>query len=234
MQPIKGKKLEEGWRLSLQRILKSPVTLVITDNINVFLSASWKKGHCFVRLHWMFLKAIKTMPHHIAAFIARRDKLSSKAIDRYIENHWHWVRHPLPTLQTKGKHFDLQKILTRLNQRYFKAKITSKITWGKETRRRAYEQLQLGSYSTSRNLITIHPYLDQKSVPSFVIEAVVFHELCHAKIPPVTRGERKQIHPPAFKELEATYPYLEWAKRWEAKNFSLLLRKGLKSAKRHK
>lgn len=212
-------------RVALQRALRGPVKLFITDNTHVFLNANFKKKKWTLRLHWMFLKAPKEMARHIARYILTRNKESSKIIDRYIEKHWDWVRHPLPPIQTKGRYFDLQKMLDRLNKRYLNGRVKAKITWGKSQARRSYEQLQLGSYSTSRRLITLHPSLEQKFVPRFVVEATVFHEMCHALVPVKEINGRKQIHPPAFKKLEERYPNLEKAKRWEDKNLNRLFKK---------
>ncbi|OGQ06329.1 MAG: hypothetical protein A2W61_07080 [Deltaproteobacteria bacterium RIFCSPLOWO2_01_44_7] len=218
---MKEAKLQQA----LERILRKPTQLTITDNTHVFLNAAYKKKVWKVRLHWMFLKAPKNLWHHVAQYINTHNKESSKLVDRYIEDHWHWVKHPLPEIQTKGKVYHLQKIFDSLNKRYFHGRLRSKITWGKGLTKRAYEQLQLGSFSTSRNLITVHPNLDQRFVPKHVVEATVFHEMCHAMIPVQTVNGRKQIHPPAFKKLEARYPHLRKARNWEEKNVNRLLLK---------
>ncbi len=219
------KRKEKSFRLALQRVLEGPVELFIHDNTHVFLNARFRKKKWFVRLHWIFLKAPSAMPKHLARYILTRDRESSKVIDRYIEKRWDWVRHPLPPIRTKGKYFDLQNIFDRLNRRYLQGKVGAKITWGSSKNRRAYEQMQMGSYSTSRNLITIHPKLDQKFIPRFVVEATVFHEMCHALVPIQEKNGRKQIHPPAFKKMEERYVHLERAKEWEEEHFSKLLKR---------
>lgn len=216
---------KERFRLALQRVLKKPVTLIIHDNTHVFLNAYLEKQRWVVRLHWMFLKSPRGMAKQIARYLLTRNKKSSKLIDRYIEDRWHWVRHPLPPIQTKGKYFDLKKVFARLNRRYLKGKVTAKIGWGPKNNRRAYEQMQMGSYSTSRDLIAIHPNLDQKFVPKYVVEATIFHEMCHALVPVREVKGRKQIHPLVFKKLEAKYPHVEKAGEWEDKHLSWLLKK---------
>lgn len=215
----------EKLRRALHYQLKEPVQLVVHDNTHVFLTANFRKKKWIIRLHWMFLKAPKGMPKHIARFILTRNKESSKIIDRYIEKRWSWVRHPLPPIQTKGRYFDLQKMFSALNHRYLRRRVKAQITWGSSKNRRSYEQMQMGSYSSSRRLITIHPKLDQKFVPRIVVEATIFHEMCHALIPVREVNGRKQIHSPAFQKMEAKYPDLEKAKKWEDKNFKRLLRR---------
>lgn len=212
------------FRRAMGRLLKKPVALIVHDNAHVFLNARFKKGVWRVRLHWMFLKGPK-MASAIASYILKRDKKSSQKIDQYIENHWHWVRHPLPLIRAEGKVYDLKEIFDSLNRRFWRGKITSKITWGPDGGKKHYEQLQMGSYSTSRDLITIHPRLDRKIVPRHVVEATVFHEMCHAAIPVKRVGKRRQIHPPEFKKLEARYPHLKKALAWEDRNLGKLFRK---------
>ncbi|MDP2600155.1 MAG: SprT-like domain-containing protein [Deltaproteobacteria bacterium] len=209
----------------LKKILKGPVRLTVTDNTHVFLNASYRKKIWHVRLHWMFAKASPAVQQQAAQYILNHNKKSSKVIDQFIEDHWHWVRHPLPPIVVKGKIYNLESIFSRLNRRFFRKKLKSKITWGKSGGRQGYEQLQMGSYSTSRDLITVHPSLDQKKVPHYVVESTVFHEMCHAVIPVQKINGRKQIHPPAFKKMEAQYPHLKKAQKWEEENLGTLLRK---------
>ncbi len=220
-----SKKRAEKLYAVLKKILCESIHLTITDNTHVFLNASYRKKMWHVRLHWMFTKAPSPIQHHVARYILNHNKKSSKVIDQFIEEHWHWVRHPLPSIVTKGKVYDLQKIFDRLNRLFLKGKIKAKITWGKSAARRSYEQLQMGSYSSSRRLITIHPSLDQKWVPRHVVEATIFHEMCHAMIPVKKINGRKQIHPLVFKKLEARYPHLQKVQKWEEKNLGSLLRK---------
>ncbi|MDO8527084.1 MAG: SprT-like domain-containing protein [Deltaproteobacteria bacterium] len=209
----------------LQKILGAPVRLTITDNTHVFLNAVFRKKMWYVRLHWMFPEAGLKIWKHVGHYILKHDRASSKEIDKYIEKKWHRVRHPLPPIETKGKVYDLAKMFQRLNRIYFKGQLKVLITWGKSATRRSYEQLQMGSYSTSRNLITLHPNLDQKFVPPFVVEATLFHEMCHAVLPVRTVNGRKQIHPPAFKKLEERYPPLAKARDWEEVNLARLFKK---------
>lgn len=216
---------KERFWLALQRCLKARVDLTVTDNAHVFLKARLQK-HCWkIRLHWMFLKAPaqRELPKHLARYIVWRNRESSKIIDQYIEDHWHWVRHPMPPLRTAGHCYDLRRMFDDLNQRFLDGAVTAQITWGPKQGRRAYEQMQMGSYSSSRNLITIHPALDRKAIPQYVVEATVFHEMCHALVPVRKVNGRRQIHPPEFKTLERRYPRWQEAQRWEERHLGRLL-----------
>lgn len=212
----------QRFRRALSRRLKEPVRLIVHDNTHIFLTAHFRKKIWTVRIHWMFLRS-QAMAREIARYLLKRDKSSSQAIDLYIEDHWHWVRHPLPPIRTKGRFYDLQKIFGRLNRKFWRGRINAKITWGSDSKRAIYEQLQMGSFSSSRRLITVHPRLDHKKVPRTVVEATIFHEMCHAALPVRRVGGRRQIHPPAFKRLEARYPFLKKAIRWEEQHLGKIL-----------
>lgn len=223
-----GKQKAQNFRRALQRRLREPVRLIVHDNTHIFLTAHFRKKIWTIRLHWMFLRR-PAMAREIARYLLKRDKSSSQAIDRYIEDHWHWVRHPLPPIRTRGRVYDLQKIFDSLNRRFWRGRshgrrrINAKITWGSDSKRAIYEQLQMGSFSSSRRLITVHPRLDHKKVPRYVVEATIFHEMCHAALPVRRVGGRRQIHPPAFKRLEARYPFLKKAIRWEERHLGKIL-----------
>lgn len=216
----------------LTKYLKAMVLLTITDNASVFLNAVFAKGVWRVRLHRMFLKARPGLRRDLARYIDTHDKGSSKKIDQYIEGHWHWVKHRIPPIVTKGKVYDLEKLFKDLNRKFLKNGVKADITWGQKGIRRAYEELQMGSYSTSKNLITVHPHLDQRFVPLHVVEATVFHEMCHALVPVKKVNGRRQIHPPVFKKLEVLYPRLKEALEWEGKNLGRLMRRPKKRGKR--
>ncbi|MDO8494442.1 MAG: SprT-like domain-containing protein [Deltaproteobacteria bacterium] len=220
-----SKHAKERLQNDLRNRLKSVVHLVITDNSRVFMNAKLKKKIWQIRLHWMFLRAKEEMASHLVNYILYRNKISSKIIDRFIEDRWNWVHHRLPTIRTEGKVCQLQEIFDVLNRRYLNGRVRAQITWGKNASRRSYEQLQMGSFSSSKRLITIHPHLDQKFVPKYVVEATVFHEMCHAVVRTRVVNGRKLIHTKEFSDLEATYPLLGRAKKWEDKNLRRLLKK---------
>ena len=91
-------------------------------------------------------------------------------------------------------------------------------------RRHRTSSLQLGSYSYEDRLIRIHRVLDDPSVPRYVVEAVVHHELLHADMPPEVRGGKRQFHTPEFRRRERLYRNLGRAERWIGEHLPELLR----------
>ena len=133
-----------------------------------------------------------------------------------------------------GEMLDLREIAADLNQRYFEGRLKVRISWGKAAgenahpasncRRTRTASLQLGSYSYEDRLIRVHRVLDRPSVPRFVVESVVYHELLHADLPPVTRRGRRYFHTPEFRRRERHFRHFERADCWVRDNLHQLLR----------
>ena len=141
-------------------------------------------------------------------------------------------------LRPAGEIYDLRELRDELNRDYFGGKLKVGITWGKGAglpagrarsgarcrRRPRRSSLQLGSYSYEDNLIRIHRLLDQPRVPRYVVEAVVYHELLHAAIPPVMCNGRRYVHTPEFRRRERLFRGLARAEAWVERNLLELLR----------
>jgi hypothetical protein len=78
-------------------------------------------------------------------------------------------------------------------------------------------------------LILVNAILDAPDVPSFVVEHIVWHELCHQAAPPMNGSNgRRQVHSKSFKDLECRYRRLREAERWEETHVSSLIRRHYK------
>jgi len=83
----------------------------------------------------------------------------------------------------------------------------------------------MGVYLHDHKLIRIHPALDDARVPRHFVELVVFHEMLHQAIPPVSgRDGRRMVHGRDFRARERRFPGYERARAWEKQNLHLLLR----------
>ncbi|HYH94430.1 MAG TPA: hypothetical protein VD972_00560, partial [Hyalangium sp.] len=129
-------------------------------------------------------------------------------------------------LDPAGRHHDLARIFDRLNERYFRSRITAAITYGPAPRVKGpRKSIKMGSYSADARVIRIHPVLDQPVVPRYFVEWIVFHEMLH-HVYRVKRGEdgRRCVHPPEFLEHERRFHDFKRAQAWEDENLDLLLR----------
>jgi hypothetical protein len=225
--------------------------LVLTDNRSRILTARPAGGRdphgLELRLDRCFADAPPAVLAEVAAFClaaggrrgAERRRRALAAIRDHFEVH-RSRRSDAPAsrraapLQPRGERFDLAEIRDRLNRRWFEGRLASGITWGRDRAelgrvawgcRRRRSTIQLGSYSHEDDLIRVHPALDRRGVPEYVVAAVVFHELLHAALPPAVHNGRRILHGAEFRRRERQYPDHARAERWIAANLGSLLRR---------
>ncbi|MEW6116215.1 MAG: SprT-like domain-containing protein [Nitrospirota bacterium] len=218
----------EQSRESLERFLSertgAPVSLIITDNSSTVLSVKDKGEQVIIRLHRMFLRAGTEVIREIATFVKKR-RGKTPLLRAFIAQH----RNELKSLKqrtikciTQGKHYDLLAVFEAINREYFDGGVSASITWGARSPRRAARRRTLGSYSSHSNLIRINPVLDKKTVPSYFIELVIYHEMLHADMAAAggcDNGKRRIIHSKEFKRRERLFKEYERAIRWEKESF---------------
>lgn len=232
-------------RLALQRALNRLTggrlkALTLTENRRTILSVrpGGDRTQLAVRIHRCFLDAPPEVLEAVAAFLG-----SKKGTDRarqsllVIRRHFSEQageprsRARRPALDPLGVAVDLREVADELNQRYFAGRLSAGITWGRGSgpthpcrRRTRTASLQLGSYSYEDDLIRLHRVLDQPGIPRYVIEAVIYHELLHADMPPVVRNGRRYFHTAEFRNRERSYRHLDKADRWIQEHLPELLR----------
>jgi hypothetical protein len=88
------------------------------------------------------------------------------------------------------------------------------ITWG------THRDGQDGS------LILVNAVLDAHDIPAYVVEHIVWHEICHDVLPPENGSNgRRRVHSKAFREMEHMYPKAKLAEQWELKNVTMLIKR---------
>lgn len=143
--------------------------------------------------------------------------------DKTIENRRTRGRKVITT--SKGETYDLDEIFLFLNQIYFQNALpTPVLTWSAKKTFRI-----LGHHDSTHKTIAISKSLDDRRVPRFVVEYVVFHEMLHIKHPTVYREGRRYNHTPAFRRDEENFAYFEEAERWIEQNVNSLKRQVKKS-----
>ncbi len=112
-------------------------------------------------------------------------------------------------LPARGHHHDLEEIFHELNRRFFHGQIPpSRLGWSHQYSRRI-----LGHYDSGHATIIISRKLDSPSVPRYLVEYVVYHEMLHIRIPVERRGQRRVVHSREFREVEKKFPQYELACR---------------------
>lgn len=215
-------------------------SLELTDNQRTILSVrSGRLGNrapLELRIHHSFTQAPQEVLQAVAAFVeskrgSDRAREALVLIREHFSAHRTAARRRRLVLRPEGVALDLREVLADLNERYFEGRLAVDITWGKSNtasagscRRRRTSTLQLGSYSYEDRLIRVHRVLDDPEVPRYVVEAVVYHELLHADMPPEVVNGRRHFHTPEFRKRERLYRNLGRAERWIGEHMPDLLR----------
>ena len=201
----------------LENVTGKTITLSITDNTASMLSVKEKhNSETFLRLHWMFLHAGNEVCREIAAFIRNR-KCNTPSIGKFIRDNKDCIRKSVRTcaLNVQGRYYNLKEMFDLINRRYFNDRIRASITWGKKRSRWYKGKRTLGSYDENTNLIRINPLLDQRSVPRYFVEFVVYHEMLHADMLLKKDGMRSPVHSKEFKKREILFEKYKNAVKWE-------------------
>jgi len=213
-------------------------SLELTDNRRTILSVrAGKLGHrapLELRIHHSFIEAPEEVLRAVATFVeSKRGSDQAREalvlIREHFSVHRETARIRKLVLRPVGAALDLREVFADLNERYFEGRLAAGITWGKSSvgsrcGRRRSASLQLGSYSYEDRLIRLHRVLDHPEVPRYVVEAVVYHEMLHADMPPEVRNGKRYFHTPEFRRRERLYRNLPRAERWIGENMPALLR----------
>lgn len=117
---------------------------------------------------------------------------------------------------SKGDVYDLEKMFNALNRDYFASDLPKPtLSWSaRKTFRR------LGHYDAAHETIIISKTLDDKKVPEFVVEFVVYHEMLHIFHPTQIKNGRRYHHTNEFKSDEEKFENFHEAEDWIDKNLS--------------
>jgi hypothetical protein len=126
----------------------------------------------------------------------------------------------------QGRYFNLRTIFNKLNAKHFRNRLRGyTIHWMRRRRLRPKDSIVFGTIQEEDRLIRIHPLLDQRFVPAWFVEYVVFHEMLHAVVPDRYDDQgRRLVHHEGFTALERQYRGFRRAKTWEVENLARFLR----------
>jgi hypothetical protein len=110
----------------------------------------------------------------------------------------------------RGKFHDLAPLFARLNRRYFFGRLhRPMLGWSARAWR-----AQLGCFDPGLDQIVLNVRLDRASVPIFVVEYVLFHEMLHVKHPIRAAACGLQSHSAKFRQEEKRFAGYERARRF--------------------
>ncbi len=121
----------------------------------------------------------------------------------------------------QGNFYDLDEIFDDLNETYFKNSLPKPVlTWSS---RKTYRIL--GHHDSAHETVVVSQSLDDRKVPKYVVEFVVFHEMLHIFHPTIHQNGRRYNHTPTFRRNEKKFLYFEEAESWIEQNIKHLKRK---------
>jgi len=109
-----------------------------------------------------------------------------------------------------GTHWDLVQLFQQVNEKYFQGRIPPpRFTWSSRLTFRKF-----GHYQYDTDTVMLSASLDQPSVPAYVLEYVMYHELLHKILGYHQKKGRRYTHTTAFIKKEAEFPRLEQAQHY--------------------
>lgn len=211
----------EQFHARLKSSLGEAIRLRIHRNLTSFVSFGRHEGILTVRLHSAFLDAPDPVFHGLVDWIKKKYRRAPDVVRSFVQSIPSSIDMPARRRlyhRTSAGVYDLRKIFDNVNGEFFDGKIQARITFGRDNSRQQVHIRRLGSFSHQSNLITIHPLLDDRRIPEFVISFIVYHEMLHALQP----KSHKRPHDAAFRLAEKSYPRYDEVIAWQKKNERLL------------
>jgi hypothetical protein len=110
----------------------------------------------------------------------------------------------------QGNTYDLEKMFSRLNRRYFDSNLEKPaLTWSQRKTRSI-----LGHHDRVYDTITISKSLDSSQVPEWFVEYILYHEMLHIKHAARMINGRRYYHTGAFRLDERRFARYEDAQSW--------------------
>jgi len=109
-----------------------------------------------------------------------------------------------------GNTYDLDKMFSKLNRRYFDSTLEKPtLTWSQRKTRSI-----LGHHDRVYETIVISKSLDSTQVPEWFVEYILYHEMLHIKHAARMINGRRYYHTAAFRLDERRFVRYEEAQRW--------------------
>jgi len=110
----------------------------------------------------------------------------------------------------KGSVYDLTESFKRVNLAYFNEQMPEPhLVWNKQCTIRKF-----GHYQWDTDTVMVSRTLDQRQVPEFVVDYVMYHELLHKKLGARLVNSRRMVHTNLFRKQEAKYTKFNEAQRY--------------------
>jgi hypothetical protein len=109
-----------------------------------------------------------------------------------------------------GSIYDLRKSFQRVNRDYFDGGLSEpNLVWSSRLTHRKF-----GHYQWDIDTVMVSKSLDQKKIPEYVVDFVMYHELLHKKLGAKLVNKRRAVHTSTFRNEESKFKKLDQAQKW--------------------
>lgn len=172
------------------------------------------RGLAYVLVGKLLRKRIPAGAREVYAAYSKSDALRERAANNKR------ARGRKVVTSSKGSIYDLDEIFDDVNAKYFADSIPRPVlTW---SARKTYRIL--GHHDATHDHVAISRSLDSTSVPRYIVEYVVFHEMLHIAHPTKHINGRRYNHTPAFRRDERKFLHYDAAEAWIESNVRKLKR----------
>ncbi len=200
------------------------------------MSLRYKGNSGALRVHRLFSNAPdEVLEAIVVQFFTHVSRPSSRALRARIMDFVHHNREltlattALPRMRPpRGEVYDLEEVRDHVVRRFVperrRARPGLRVGWS----RRATPSLMGKWVETPErqpNLIVINRLLDDRRVPRFYVDYIVYHEVLHDLFPIDRRDGRWVQHPPEFRRRERQFTHFAAARLWERERLAGLLRR---------
>lgn len=217
--------MQECFQDYLKRLLGNKLDLKINDNRSTMLSVKWEPDRTKVSLHRMFLEAPRNVMDELTCYLRRKEEVIPKSVRHYIEENLKKLdySHTIDktNLLTQGTCFNLKMLYDKVNQEYFNNAIDLMITWFGKRKPKSGQRskLTLGLYHDQLKLIKINRFLDEQTIPEYLVNFVIYHEMLHYVCPSYIDNKGiHRIHSKEFKQLEEKFKQFDKVQQWIQEN----------------
>ncbi|HEY9803604.1 MAG TPA: hypothetical protein V6D25_24885 [Leptolyngbyaceae cyanobacterium] len=110
----------------------------------------------------------------------------------------------------QGKFYNLDELFDKVNHEYFFSSLPKpRLAWSRINTYR-----KLGHYESARDRVVISLTLDDATVPEFVVEFVLYHELLHKYHGTKWVQGKRMVHTKEFRASESQFKFYQEASRW--------------------
>ena len=192
--------------------MKRPLRLRVCSCRRSYVSVRRKSNQIFATVNPAFVSAPQWVIQALGAYL-EQGKDGSK-----LELFFDFWDVDSSRSSRSGRHVhDLPTIVHGLISRYRLRGLRVSVIWDQRSTLRPGQLPRLASFRVESRTIVVSRLLDRKTVPQFVLEWIIFHELLHAVHKVRRHNGRRVFHPRTFRNDERRFSdrvrALTWVRR---------------------